>query len=177
MVVRWRRSFKALRLPPGADLLLRALQLSSHSAEDPFLIAFATSLVIGDRFAESWAGQAGLSPASGDFTLTGLLPELERKVDDMRGAACRARPVREARRYRRRLIPVTAPRHEPYTVFASLNLISGYHGSGSALLCLSTSARTRLRCRSSSPARHTSADRSSADILSAASSSPIVASI
>ena len=83
--------FKALRLPPGADLLLRALQLSSHSAEDPFLIAFATSLVTGDRFAESWAGQAGLSPASGDFKLTGLLPELERKVDDMAAEPLAAR--------------------------------------------------------------------------------------
>jgi len=61
--------FKALRLPPGADLLLRALQLSSHSAEDPFSSPsrLPSSSAIGSR---SLGRSGGLSPASGDFTLT-----------------------------------------------------------------------------------------------------------
>jgi hypothetical protein len=74
--------FEAVRLPPGADLVLRELELSAYSGEEPFVLAFATSVTIGDRPAESWAGQAGLSPASGDFTLTRLVPELDREVDD-----------------------------------------------------------------------------------------------
>jgi hypothetical protein len=74
--------FTALRLPPGADLVLRELEVNSDSTEDPFVIAFATLITIGDRPAESWAGQAGLSPASGDFTLTEPVKKLERKVDD-----------------------------------------------------------------------------------------------
>ena len=61
--------FEAVRLPPGADVVLRDLERSSSSAEEPFLLAFATSVTIGDRPAESWAGQAGLSPASGEFAL------------------------------------------------------------------------------------------------------------
>jgi hypothetical protein len=76
-------AFEALRLPPGADLVLRGLEVDSYSTEDRFVIAFATSITIGDRPAESWAGQAGLSPASGDFTLTRPVEERERKVDDL----------------------------------------------------------------------------------------------
>jgi hypothetical protein len=56
---------------------------SSYSTEDPFVLAFATSISIDDRPAESWAGSVGLSPASGDFRLTTLVPEFERKVNDM----------------------------------------------------------------------------------------------
>ncbi len=73
--------FKALRLPPGADLVLRELELNSDSTEEPFVITFATSITISDRPAESWAGRAGLSPASGDFTLTRPVRELEKKID------------------------------------------------------------------------------------------------
>lgn len=77
--------FKALRLPPGADLVLRGLEVNSDSTEDPFAIAFATSITISDRPAESWAGQAGLSPASGDFTLTEPVKKLERTVNGPAG--------------------------------------------------------------------------------------------
>jgi hypothetical protein len=83
--------FEAVRVLPGADLVLRELELSSYSVEDPFLLAFATSLAVGDRPAESWAGQAGLSPASGDFTLTHLVAEVERRVDDLAAAPLAAR--------------------------------------------------------------------------------------
>ena len=77
--------FKALRLPPGADLVLRELDLNSDSTEEPFVIAFATSITISDRPAESWAGQAGLSPASGDFTLTTPVQKLERMSSTLAG--------------------------------------------------------------------------------------------
>jgi hypothetical protein len=80
--------FRALRLPPGADLVLRELEVASYSTEDPFVLAFATSITISDRPAESWAGQAGLSPASGDFTLTEPARELSKKV-----AALAAEPI------------------------------------------------------------------------------------
>ncbi len=83
--------FLAVRLPPGADLVLRDLELSAYSFDDPFVLAFATSLTIGDRPAESWAGQAGASPASGDFTLTNLVPELDRTVDDLAAEPLAAR--------------------------------------------------------------------------------------
>ena len=78
--------FEAVRLPPGADLVLCELELNADSGEEPFLLAFATSITIGDRPAESWAGQAGLSPASGDFRVTRPLMAFERKVDGL-GAA------------------------------------------------------------------------------------------
>ena len=79
--------FEAVRLPPGADLVLRELELSSHAAEEPFLLAFATSVTIGDRPAESWAGRAGLSPASGDFALDRLITTVfEWEVDDVLAA-------------------------------------------------------------------------------------------
>ncbi len=74
--------FTALRLPPGADLVLRELVVDSYSTADPFVIAFATSITISDRPAESWVGQVGLSPASGDFTLTRPVTKVERKIDD-----------------------------------------------------------------------------------------------
>ena len=82
--------FKALRLPPGANLVLRGLEVDSYS-EDPFVIAFATSITISDRPAESWAGEAGLSPASGDFTLTEPVKKLERMVDGKAGKAIAVR--------------------------------------------------------------------------------------
>ena len=74
--------FAALRLPPQADLVLRGIELDSFSPEDPFVIAFATALNMGNRPAESWAGQPGVSPASGDFSLSRLTSEVERTVDD-----------------------------------------------------------------------------------------------
>jgi hypothetical protein len=75
--------FEAVRLPPGADLVLRDLELDSWSTEDPFVLAFATSITISDRPAESWAGQEGLSPTSGDFRLERVESEFERELDDM----------------------------------------------------------------------------------------------
>jgi hypothetical protein len=83
--------FEAVRLSPGADLVLRALAVDSYSPRDPFVLAFATSVTIGDRPAESWAGRAGLSPASGDFTLTNLTTEFERKLDAFAAAPLAAR--------------------------------------------------------------------------------------
>ena len=83
--------FTALRLPPGADLVLRGLEVNSDSTEDPFVIAVATSITISDRPAESWPGQAGLSPASGDFTLTEPVKKLERMVDGKAGKAIAVR--------------------------------------------------------------------------------------
>ena len=73
--------FEAVRLRPGADLVLRALEVDTFSTEDPFVLAFATSITIGDRPPESWAGQAGLSAASGDFAVSRQVTEFERKVD------------------------------------------------------------------------------------------------
>lgn len=82
---------EAVRLSPGADLVLRALAVDSYSTDAPVALAFATSVTIDDRPAESWAGRAGLSPASGDFTLTGLTTEFERKLDDFAEAPFAAR--------------------------------------------------------------------------------------
>jgi len=73
-------AFEAVRLSPGADIVLRALVVDSYSPRDPFVLAFAASVTIGDRPPESWAGRAGLLPASGDFTLTDLTTEFERKL-------------------------------------------------------------------------------------------------
>lgn len=75
-------AFKALRLPPQADLVLREIEVDSYSTRDPFVLVFATSMTISNRPVESWAGDAGLSPASGDFTLTETVKKLERTVDD-----------------------------------------------------------------------------------------------
>lgn len=74
--------FAALRLPPQADLLLRGIEVDSYSTEDPFVVAFARAVTVADLPVESWAGQAGLSPASGDFSLSRLTPQVERKVDE-----------------------------------------------------------------------------------------------
>jgi hypothetical protein len=83
--------FEAVRLSPRADIVLRALEVDSYATKDRFVLAFATSVTIGDRPAESWAGRAGLSPASGDFTLTDLTTEFERKLDDLAEAPLAAR--------------------------------------------------------------------------------------
>ena len=97
--------FEAVRLPPGADLVLCELELNADSDEEPFLLAFATSITMGDRPAESWAGQAGLSPASGDFTVTGLLMAFERKVDGL-GAAPLVAPIMCVKRFDEDTTPV-----------------------------------------------------------------------
>jgi hypothetical protein len=84
-------AFEAVRLSPGADLVLRELAVDSYSSEDPFVLSFATSVTIGDRPAESWAGRAGLLPASGDFTLTDLTTEFERTLYPFAAAPLAAR--------------------------------------------------------------------------------------
>lgn len=75
-------AFQAVHLPPGADLMLRELELSSFSGGESLLLASASTLDLGGRPAADWVGQTGLLPERGDFTVTNLAPVFERQVDD-----------------------------------------------------------------------------------------------
>jgi hypothetical protein len=78
--------FRGLRIPPGADLSVRGLELSSWSYDEPLLVAFASAVQVADRAAESWIGQAGMLEPRGTFALNDLVTQAERHWDTF-GAA------------------------------------------------------------------------------------------
>ncbi len=80
------RSFRALRIPPGADLSVRRLELSSWSYDEPLLVAFASAVQVADRPSETWIRQAGMLEPHGSFDLDGLADHAERHWDNFRGA-------------------------------------------------------------------------------------------
>ncbi len=63
------RSTVAVRIPGGAELRLRDVELSTSKHEDSIPMAFASDLRIADRTATDWLGHEGLNPARGEFRL------------------------------------------------------------------------------------------------------------
>jgi hypothetical protein len=80
------RAFRALRIPAGADLSVRGLELSSWSDDQRLLVAFASALQVDDRAAEAWMGQAGIFQPHGTFGLDDVVTQAERHWDNF-GAA------------------------------------------------------------------------------------------
>jgi hypothetical protein len=86
----WRFSgdgaFRGLRIPAGAGLSVRGVELSSWSDDDPLLVAFASTVQVADRAAETWIGQAGMLEPHGTFGLDAVATQAERHWDNA-GAA------------------------------------------------------------------------------------------
>ncbi len=76
------RAFRGLRIPAGADLSVRGLELSSWSDDEPLLVAFASGIQVADRAAETWIGQAGMFEPHGTFGLNDLVSQAERHWDN-----------------------------------------------------------------------------------------------
>jgi len=75
------RSTVAMRVPGGAELLVRDVELSTSKHEDSIPLAFASDLRIADRTATDWLGHEGLNPARGEFRLEQESLVAERSVD------------------------------------------------------------------------------------------------
>jgi len=75
-------STTALRLPPGADILVRDVELTSSRHEEFLPLAFASELRIEDAPASEWLEHEGVMPASGAFTLDEANLVAKRTVDE-----------------------------------------------------------------------------------------------
>lgn len=75
-------STAALRIPPGAEILIRDVELSSFRHEGSLPLAFVSELRIEDEPASEWLEHEGWMPASGDFTLEEVSLVAKRTVDE-----------------------------------------------------------------------------------------------